>query len=139
NGSATTAQPFVVTAPDPGRSAPAIAEFSPAVATPGTEVTLKGTGFDTTVANNRIVFNNVARATLASATATALVVTVPAGAGSGRIAVTTPAGTSMSSRDFFIPPAPFTAADVAFAGRINVGAGTRAIALQRPEAFAMQL
>ena len=138
NGSATTGQPFVVTAPDPGRSTPSISEFSPGIATPGTEVTLKGAGFDATAANNRVVFNNAAPAILTSAAPTALVVSVPTGAGSGRVTVMTPAGTGASSRDFFIPPAPFSTADVAFTGRINVGGGVRAIALQRPEAFAMQ-
>lgn len=139
NGSATSAQPFVVTAPDSGRRGPAISEFSPGIATPGTEVTLKGAGFDGTAANNRVMFNNAARAPVISAVPTALVVSVPTGAGSGRVSVMTPDGTGASSRDFFIPPAPFTTADVAFAGRINVGGSVRAIALQRPEAFAMQL
>ena len=138
NGSATTAQPFVVTASEAGRGAPAISEFSPASGTPGTEVTLKGSGFDTTAANNRVTFNGGVKATLVSATATALVVTVPR-AGSGRISVMTSVGIAMSGSDFFIPPAPFTVADVAFTGRINVGGGPRAIALQRPESFAMQL
>ena len=45
----------------------------------------------------------------------------PPGAGSGRIAISTPFGKVVSSEDFFVPPAPHTAADVEFTGRMALG------------------
>jgi hypothetical protein len=46
---------------------------------------------------------------------------VPTGAISGPLTVTTPAGTAVSSADFFVPPAPYTTADVEYTGRIAIG------------------
>ena len=56
-----------------------ITSFSPASATVGSTVTITGTNFNTTAANN-IVFFGATRATVSAATATQLTVTVPAGA-----------------------------------------------------------
>ncbi|TKC00339.1 FG-GAP-like repeat-containing protein [Pedobacter cryophilus] len=58
---------------------PIIASFSPTSAKPGDAVTLTGTGFNTTVANN-IVFFGATQATVTPATATSVTVTVPSGA-----------------------------------------------------------
>ena len=46
---------------------------------------------------------------------------MPATAGSGRISVSTPAGTGVSAADFFVPPSPYTAASVAHTGRMQPG------------------
>lgn len=73
--------------------APTITGISPASATAGTPVTITGTNFDATVANNDVSFNGTA-AVLTSATVTQLVVTVPTGGTSGNVTVTTPGGTS---------------------------------------------
>ena len=59
--------------------APKITSFSPQAAKPGVAVAISGTGFNTT-ANNNIVFFGATRATVNSATATSLNVTVPTGA-----------------------------------------------------------
>jgi hypothetical protein len=58
---------------------PVIASFSPASAVTGTQVTISGFGFDPTPANNTVYFGAV-QAVVTSASATNLVVSVPAGA-----------------------------------------------------------
>ena len=65
--------PFVLVAQ------PTITSFSPISAKPGDAVTLTGSGFNTTAANN-IVFFGATRATVTAATATRITATVPTGA-----------------------------------------------------------
>lgn len=137
-GSATSASVFTVESAPATQRAPTILGFAPVVAAPGTEVTIQGASFDTSVANDRVLFGG-ARAAVKSATTTELVTAVPDDAASGPIVVVTPAGTASSSRDFFVPPTPYTAADVAFMGRVTVGGSARAVILTRPLAFALSL
>jgi len=59
--------------------APTITSFSPLSGAVGATVTITGTNFNTTAANN-IVFFGATRATVSAATATSLTVTVPTGA-----------------------------------------------------------
>jgi len=75
-GSATSAASFEVTA-DAG--APTIASFSPTVGTAGVAVTVSGTNYETTPANNRLAFNVTRRqlASVTAATATSLATSVP--------------------------------------------------------------
>jgi len=73
--------------------APAITSISPASGAAGISVTITGTGFDATAANNTVKFNGTAAA-ITSATATQLVVTAPVGGTSGNVTVTTTGGTS---------------------------------------------
>lgn len=68
--------------------APVIASFSPVSGKIGTTVTLTGSGFDPAGANDIVYFGAV-RATVTTASATALIVTVPAGASLQPISVTT--------------------------------------------------
>jgi hypothetical protein len=72
---------------------PTITGISPASAAAGTPVTIMGTNFDATAANNVVNFNGTA-AVVTSVTVTQLVVTVPAGGTSGNVTVATPGGTS---------------------------------------------
>ncbi|QEK52483.1 T9SS type B sorting domain-containing protein [Pedobacter aquae] len=58
---------------------PTITSFTPLSAKPGDVVTITGTGFNTTAANN-IVYFGATKATVTAATATSLTVTVPTGA-----------------------------------------------------------
>ena len=78
-----------------------IIEFTPTSGPIGSTVTLNGTGFSTTKVNNKVKFNGVA-ATITSATATTLVTSVPATATTGKISVTSPAGTATSSSSFIV-------------------------------------
>jgi hypothetical protein len=56
-----------------------ITSFNPLAARPGDGLTIIGTNFNTTAANNIVYFGTV-RASVAAATATSLVVSVPDGA-----------------------------------------------------------
>ncbi len=80
---------------------PTITGFTPAQgAIVGTAVTISGTNFDPTPANNVVKFNGTA-AVVSAATRTDLQVTVPAGATTGPLTVTTPgAGTATAPTDF---------------------------------------
>ena len=73
----TTTQDWVVTVKE--QTIPHISDFSPTSGPIGTEVTITGTGFDTTPTNN-IVFFGATEATVSAATATTLTVNVPSGA-----------------------------------------------------------
>jgi len=73
SGTATSASSYTVTL-----SPPKITSFSPSSGPVGTAVTITGTGFDATIANNTVYFDGV-QATVTSASTTQLVVTFPAG------------------------------------------------------------
>ena len=78
----------------------AITSVTPSSGPVGSQVTLSGSGFDPVAANDRVVFTGATSvgvvATVVSASATQLQVTVPAGAQSGPITLTTPAGSATS-------------------------------------------
>ncbi len=67
---------------------PGISSFTPTTGPIGTVVTISGTNFSTTIANN-IVFFGAVKATVSAATATSLTVTVPIGTTYDPITVTT--------------------------------------------------
>ena len=68
----------------------------------GTQVTIQGQGFSATPSQNTVLFNGTA-ATVSSATATQLVVTVPAGATTGPISVTV-GGVTVQGGTFTVLP-----------------------------------
>jgi YD repeat-containing protein len=112
-GSATSADPFAIAA----AGTPTITSFSPTTGLAGTSVTITGTGFDTTAANDKTRFNN-GLAGAGSTTSTTIAALVPQKTASGRISVATPLGTAVSTADFIIPPSPYGVSDVATSGRI---------------------
>ncbi len=82
---------------------PKIASFSPASGDVGTTVTINGSNFNTTPASNWVRFGAV-QASVLTATASKLTVTVPVGASFGPVSVTNVAtGLSGASSSFFIP------------------------------------
>lgn len=85
----------------PAPEGPSIAGFTPNAALPGATVTITGTNFIATAAQNIVSFNGTA-ATVISATETSLVVTVPEGAATGPISVTVD-GTKVTSSASFTP------------------------------------
>ena len=114
-GSDSSDVPFVV-----GTNGPIITGFTPSIGTAGTAVTITGENFETVTHNNRAKFNG-ALAAITAATGTSISTSVPTGATSGRISVTTPLGQGVSANDFFVPPSPYTPADVEMTGRIAIG------------------
>ncbi len=78
---------------------PVIVSFSPAAATNGGAVTISGMNFSPVASNNIVVFGAV-RAEVISASATSLVVTLPAGATYGPITVTVGGLVAYSARPF---------------------------------------
>jgi RHS repeat-associated protein len=110
--------------------------------TPGTQVTISGTNFDTTSSapvtgsnptlypNNTVIFNPNMHAVVLSASSTQLTVEVPAGATSGPVTVSTPGGTAVSPASFYTPPTqvqpgsgviPPTEAQIAYTQTLTLG------------------
>jgi YD repeat-containing protein len=118
-GSATSTTSFSVTnASAPG--VPTITSFTPTSGPVGTAVTINGTNFDPTPANNHVRLNTT-QATVTTASTTSMTVPVPAGATSGKIRVGTTQGTAVSSTDFVVPPTGFTTADIQNTSRADFG------------------
>ena len=85
----------------------AITSFDPVSGPVGATVTVYGTGFSATPANNLVKFNGTT-ATVSASDAGSISTTVPSGATTGRITVTVGGNTATSAQDFVvtIPGAP---------------------------------
>jgi YD repeat-containing protein len=114
-GSANSSTSFVVKSP------PSITSFTPNKGIAGTAVTITGTNFSSTPANNLVEFNRLVPATVSTSTTTSIQTTVPTGAQSGSISVTTADGTGESAQDFFITPSGYNTSDVDSTGRLTPG------------------
>jgi YD repeat-containing protein len=123
NGSATSTSSFAVVA----TALPTITSFSPSIGAEGTAVTITGTNFDSALTSNRVTLN-LTGTWPSTGSATSLQVAVPTAGGSGKVSVRTPAGTAISSADFFVPPEPYVAADVLVTDRMAIG-DTRTVAI----------
>ena len=117
-GSATTSTSFTVTAASAG--APTITTLSPQIWAGTGSLTITGTNFDTTLANDRVMLNGLNGA-VTNATATSLTVQVPQVASSGHVSVTTLAGSQTSSGDFFVPPVGYSSSNIQTTARVTVG------------------
>lgn len=78
-------------------TAPTVASFAPALATAGETLTVNGSGFSTTAANNVVLINGLETTAVETASATQLIVRVPYGAESGRVTVRTAQGDGSSA------------------------------------------
>ncbi len=78
---------------------PKISSFAPASGPVGTAVTINGSGFSSTAANNTVYFGAV-RATVSAATATTISATVPTGANYDKVTVTVNGLTAYSIAPF---------------------------------------
>jgi 6-phosphogluconolactonase (cycloisomerase 2 family) len=111
-----------------------ITSFNPLAARPGDGLTIIGTNFNTTAANNIVYFGTV-RASVAAATATSLVVSVPDGAIYGPITIqNSSTGLSSRSRASFIPiysPAKNEITNNDFSSNLDIttGSGPNAVAI----------
>ncbi|MEZ4972671.1 MAG: IPT/TIG domain-containing protein [Cyclobacteriaceae bacterium] len=92
---------FTVTA----SSSPTISSFTPSSGPVGTTVTITGTNFDPTPANNTVKFNGTTAAVSVSSS-TSITCTVPSGASSGKITVTVAGNTATSVVDFTVTTSP---------------------------------
>jgi YD repeat-containing protein len=95
-GSTASTTPFAILTP------PTITGFTPAAGSVGAAVTISGTNFEILPGRTDVRFNGEL-ATTTFVTDTSVVAQVPT-ASSGRITVTTSAGTATSNDDFFISP-----------------------------------
>lgn len=85
---------------------PTVSSLSPTTGSAGTYVTISGSGFNATAANNTVKFNGIS-ATVTAATATSLTVIVPNSASTGSVSITTAGGTATSALSFTVAsPAP---------------------------------
>jgi YD repeat-containing protein len=132
SGSATSTAVFVVTT-----GPPTITTFSPQIRDATSALTISGTNFDTTPANDRVNLN-VHFATPTTASSTSLSLAVPSTATSGRVTVTTVTGTATSTADFFVPPHGYVAANAQSTGRITLG-GSQTISIPSAGLFALRV
>jgi len=82
---------------------PTITNFTPTSGPIGTSVTITGTNFSTTPANNSVQFNGIT-AYVVSSSATSITAIVPPGATTGSISVTVSSNTATSASNFTIVP-----------------------------------
>jgi len=80
---------------------PSITSFTPDAGTNGTEVTISGTNFSASPANDIVKFNGLS-ATVKSATDTSIIATAPTGVTTGKITVTVNGSTASSPTDFVV-------------------------------------
>src|SRR5207244_2015472 len=81
-----------------------ISEFTPNGGSIGTAVTIYGTGFSATAAQNSVTFNGTP-ATVTASTTSRIDTTVPSGGTTGAIGVTSPNGSATSNGSFTVTAA----------------------------------
>ncbi|ARK09131.1 IPT/TIG domain-containing protein [Fibrivirga algicola] len=91
--------------PVPTPAVPTIASIDPATAPVGSTIAINGTNFNTTPGSNTVTIGGVS-ATIVSASATRLVVTVPQGAQNGPVSLTVGGQTTQSTTTFTLAPNP---------------------------------
>lgn len=116
NQVATSADDFTVILPV------TLTSFSPTTGESGTIVTIIGTNFSTTLANNVVKFND-ALATITSATATSLTVTAPAAGSTGKITVQIGTQIATSTDDFVYTSPSVTVSTLAGSGLYGFAEG----------------
>jgi IPT/TIG domain len=84
-----------------GGSGPSISSFAPNSASIGGSVTVNGSNFGTSVADNTVKVNGI-QAIVSSASSAQLVFVVPVGASTGKISVATSNGTATSATDLLV-------------------------------------
>jgi hypothetical protein len=94
----TQSVPNFIVGAGPG---PTITSFTPSSGPIATTVTITGTNFSTTPANNTVQFNGVT-ATPTTSTSTSITTTVPSGATTGKITVTVAGNMATSATDFTV-------------------------------------
>jgi hypothetical protein len=122
---AVSATPFTVSDPDPP---PTITSFTPIIGVAGSEVVVSGTHFNPAPGATAVHLNSAGASVVQVETAI-LSARVPALAGSGRLRVTTPAGTVLSADDFIVPPGNLSPIDIVARARFTVGGPAVSLAI----------
>jgi YD repeat-containing protein len=117
NGSATSSTNFTVTS---SNGVPTITSFSPTSGLATTTVTVVGTNFDPTLANNKLRLD-ASQATVSSVTSTTIATKIPSATASGHFSLIAPAGNAVSSQDFYVPFGTHVPGDIGFTARIVAG------------------
>lgn len=120
-GSATSSTDYIVLSSTTG---PGIAGFSPAVGNQGTVVSVTGVNFRPSVADDKVLVGGQLAEVVkdaSSPTTTLLKFTVPSPTASGKIELTTPFGSVLSSADFIAVPSSVSASDVEASTFVAVG------------------
>jgi YD repeat-containing protein len=117
NGSATSTESFTVTS---SNGVPTIISFTPTSGLTGAAVTLTGTNFNPTLANDELRMNSTP-AVVSTVSPTTIATTVPTATSSGRFTLVTPAGTAVSSSDFYVPLTGFAVSAIDFTARVTPG------------------
>jgi YD repeat-containing protein len=115
NGSATSSSSFMVGG---NANAPTVSGFSPTIAVSGTALTINGTNFDPTPANDLTLINRLAKSTISSATQSSLSTTIPSTATTGYVSVTAPSGKAISNSYLFVVPTGYTTSQVVDTGSL---------------------
>ena len=108
--------------------APTLSSFTPGVAGYGETLTLTGTNYDPTPANDRVAFA-AAIGVVTTATATTLTLPVPASAQTGKLSVSTALGQVTSAQELFVAPSGVLSTDIQYTGRITVNGPTVAASI----------
>ena len=116
--SANSTGPFTITQ---GYGVPSLAGFTPACAIAGATISVSGADFNPAAAATSVAVGSASVSANVTAS-NALTFSVPAGAGSGRISVTTAAGSGSSFARLLIPPSGTTCSDVS-AATLNLALG----------------
>src|SRR5207253_3176044 len=91
----------------------------------GSTVTITGANFDPSRANDVVKINVTGAMTVTSLSPTSMGVTVPSQAGAGKISISTPNGTAVSTADLYIPFSNYSTSAVDNPGRVAVGGGSQ--------------
>jgi hypothetical protein len=97
-GTATSSESFLVTGPGP-----IVDSFEPSIGAPGTDIIVRGANL---VNVTKVAFSNVTATSFSAPAQTQLNVRVPETATTGKITVTTAAGSASSAQDFIVTRAP---------------------------------
>jgi YD repeat-containing protein len=125
NGSVTSTRVFTVGT----GSVPQIASFSPNIGNPGTAVTITGQNFSPVPSADHVAFNTMNLGAVTVASATSLTATLPSAGSSGKIRVSTTAGSFTSAADFLAVPSNLSPANVLAWKRGSVGGAAQTLAV----------
>jgi YD repeat-containing protein len=112
-----------------GQQGPTISGFTPNKGSVGTAITIDGTGFETSSANNAVSVGGVGARVSAGST-TQLTAVAPQG-GTGKVRVSTPSGTAVSTEDFFLVPSGYDPANVEVTSRIAIDGAPITVSLSQ--------